>query len=369
MGQNTQAIEENIKRIQDRMSARVENISGDLNLSSLASRTLGAKGDSPSELLDAAIDTVKQYPIPAALIGAGLVGLLASQKSRANPTSDFAPTTPADNRYQTPASFAATSSDPAERVASHVDDLKSETQRLKASASEKLENAKASVGDKVDHVAEQVKQVYADAKSSAETGSTQLKDQASQLGGSVSATGETFKRRVGDVPDQMRDTSSKAVEWAKENPVPLGLMALALGAAAATVFTARKPASTVQSEQLPQSDTTPHHIPTPDDVPGGSTANLQAQADRSMPAYNPSSAVVPTPKAKTKSSGNSSEATQKSGSRKPSASSKPKSASKTDTVKNGSAGTERKASDTRKNIETQAPHTGNISRSGSTAKS
>lgn len=360
MGQNTQAIEENIKRIQERMSSRVETISGDLNLSSLASRTLGAKGDSPSELMDAAIGTVKQHPIPAALIGAGLVGLLASQKSRANPGSDFAPTTPSDTHYQTPASFAAKSSDPAERVASHVDDLKSEAQRVKASASEKLENAKSTVGDKVGHAADQVKQVYANAKSSAETGSAQLKDQAGQLGGSVSATGETFKRRVGDVPDQMRDTSSKAVEWAKENPVPLGLMALALGAAAATVFTARKPASTTQSEALPQSDTVPHHIPTPDEVPNGSTVNLQAQADRSKPADTPSSPPVSTPKAKTN---------QKSGSRKPSASSKPKLASKSDSVKNGAAGTERKASDTRKNIETQAPHTGTVSRSGTTAKS
>ncbi|WP_306259808.1 hypothetical protein [Pararhizobium sp. IMCC21322] len=363
MGQNTQDIENNIKRIQDRMSARVENISEDLNLSSLASRTLGAKGNSPGELLDAAFDTVKQHPIPAALIGAGLVGLLASQKSRTNVSGDVAPTTPHANGYQTPASFAATSSHPAERVASHVEDLKSEAQRLKATASEKLESAKAAVGDKVDHVADEAKRVYADAKNSVESGSSQLREQARHIGGSVSATGETFKRRAGDVPDQMRDTSSKAVEWAKENPVPLGLMALALGAAAATVLTAKKQTSSAQSEPLPQSDVTPHHIPAPDDFPKGSTSDLRTQADRTMPAYKPSSPVVSKPKAKTKSGQASNAATRKPANRKPSASSKT-----TQTGKTTPAG---KTSESRKNAESKAPSTGadTMSRSGSISKS
>lgn len=361
MGQNTQDIENNIKRIQDRMSARVENISEDLNLSSLASRALGAKGNSAGELMDAALDTVKQHPVPAALIGAGLVGLLASQKSRANVSGDFVSAAPHAANHQTPASFAATSSHPAERVASHVDDLKSEAQRLKASASEKLESAKTSIGDKVDQVADQAKQVYADAKSSVESGSSHLRDQAHQLGGSVSATGETFKRRAGDVPDQMRDTSSKAVEWAKENPVPLGLMALALGAAAATVLTAKKPAYSTQSEPLPQplpqSDTAPHHIPTPDDVSNGPTPGLQTQTGQASPAYMPSSPVVSKPKEKAKSGQTSNAGAQKAASRKPSASSKPTPAGKT--------------SASRKNAESKAPSTGadTMSGSGSISKS
>ncbi len=320
MGQSSQEIEENIKRIQDRMSERVDHLADDLSLSSLASRTLGAKGNQPSDLLDAAIDTVRKHPLPAALIGAGLVGLLASQKSRAN---DVSTSVPEGNSYQPPAGFAETSPDAATRVASHVNTLKAEAGQTVAAAGDKLDSAKASATETMNNVAagakalaseqaDKLKHAYSDARAGAEKGSAQIRQQTQHLGEQISAGGATMRRRAEDASGQIRDTSSKAADWAKENPVPLGLMALAFGAAAASFLTARSQSSAkhADGENLPESDVTPHHLP-----PHGSATQIDEPVARAVSAYDPPAQVAQKPKVKSKTPA------KKTPSRKPSASS------------------------------------------------
>lgn len=235
MGRETEAIEDNIKRIQDRMSERVDHLSDDLSLSSIASRTLGANGEKPGELVDAAINSVREHPIPAALIGAGLVGLLVSQKAR-----------PVRSRPNGPAVSDA-SADPADRVASHLTDLSSEADRLKATAGQKLDNVQNAARDAAGNArnyasekADDIKQAYSSARTGIDAGTERLKEQTREIGDTVASQAEALKRRAGDVPQQVRRSTTHAADWARDNPVPVGLAALALGAAAASFFTARK---------------------------------------------------------------------------------------------------------------------------------
>lgn len=314
MGQSTREIENNIKNIQARMSERVDHLSDDLSLSSLASRTLGAKGNKPGELVDAALDTVRRHPLPAALIGVGLVGLIASQKSR---SSDADSVAPVGNSYN-PSAQTTTAQDPADRVASHVNALKSEVGQKVAAAGETLNSVKESASEAVGNVtssaktvagdqADQLRHAYSDVRSKAGNGSEQLREQ-------ISAGGEAVRRRAQETSGQIRDTSTKAAGWARENPVPLGLMALAIGAAAASVLTA-KTKTRSEDEQLPESDVEPHHIP-----PYGSASRIEEPVARAESASDAPVKPVAKPKPKSKSKSSTGTTAKKSPSRKPSAS-------------------------------------------------
>ncbi len=315
MGQSTREIENNIKNIQARMSERVDHLSDDLSLSSLASRTLGAKGNQPGELVDAALDTVRRHPLPAALIGVGLVGLIASQKSR---SSDGDSVAPVANSYNPSAQSATTAQDPAERVASHVNALKSEVGQKVAAAGETLNSVKQSASEAVGNVAssaksvagdqaDQLRHAYSDVRSKAGNGSEQLREQ-------ISAGGDAVRRRARETSDQIRDTSTKAAGWARENPVPLGLMALAIGAAAASVLTA-KTKTRNEDQQLPESDVEPHHIP-----PYGSASRIDEPVARAVSEADTPVKPVAKPKPKSKSKSSTGTTAKKSPSRKPSAS-------------------------------------------------
>ncbi len=242
MGRETEAIEDNIKRIQDRMSERVEHLTDDLSLSSIASRTLGANGEKPGELVDAAINSVREHPIPAALIGIGLVGLLVSQKARPAQTAANVPVP-----YDPSVAGANANSSAADRVAAHVADLSTEAGRLKAAAGQKIDSAQNAARDAADTArtyasekADEVKQAYSSARSSVGAQSERLKEQTREFGDTVAGQAESLKRHVEDVPRQVRRSTENATDWARENPVTLGLMALAVGAAAASFFTAKK---------------------------------------------------------------------------------------------------------------------------------
>tara|TARA_R110001599_G_scaffold150741_1_gene334904 strand:+ start:1056 stop:2171 length:1116 start_codon:yes stop_codon:yes gene_type:complete len=244
MGRETEAIEDNIKRIQDRMSERVDHLTDDLSLSSIASRTLGANGEKPGELVDAAINSVREHPIPAALIGIGLVGLLVSQKARPAQTAANVPV-PYDPSVA--GTSANANSSAADRVAAHVADLSSEAGRIKAAAGHKIDSVQNAARDAAgnartyaDEKADELKQAYSNARSGIGAQSDRLKEQTREIGDTLAGQAEALKRHVEEVPQQVRKSTSNAADWARENPVPVGLMALALGAAAASLFTAKK---------------------------------------------------------------------------------------------------------------------------------
>lgn len=170
--------------------------------------------------------------------------------------------------------------------------LKSEAGQTVAVASDKLDNAKASATETMNNVAagartlaseqaDKLKHAYSDARAGAEKGFAQIRQQTQHLGEQISAGGERIRRRAQDASGQIRDTSSKATDWARENPVPLGLMALAFGAAAASFLTARSQSSAkyADGESLPESDVTPHHLP-----PHGSATQIDEPVARAVVA-------------------------------------------------------------------------------------
>nr|WP_306264082.1 hypothetical protein [Pararhizobium sp. IMCC3301] len=292
MGRETEAIEDNIKRIQNRMSERVDHLTDDLSLSSIASRALGANGEKPGELVDAAINSVREHPIPAALIGIGLVGLLVSQKARPAQSAANVPVP-----YNASVAGARSNSDPADRVASHVADLSSEAGRIKAAAGQKIDSVQNAARDAAGNArsyasekADDLKQAYSSARSGIGAQSDRLKEQTREIGDTLAHQAESMKRHIEDVPKQVRQSTTNAADWARENPVPVGLMALALGAAAASFFTAKK---ATESTDRPDNS---YPSRRPADAPYASASPVSAPAYAAPTPVKSSADPKPAPK-------------------------------------------------------------------------
>jgi hypothetical protein len=213
---DTEIIEDDIDRIRQRMEARFDQLNHDLQPSQLVNGLLGNGGASANHNAALLVEKAKANPIAATVVGIGLAGLFLAKQSKDTGTvsdEDF--------------------SDPAQRVSNNISGLKcgaSETAdklRGQAKATQaKVQTAVNGVKHKVD------------------AASTAASDTFSEV---AKIASETAKR----APTHAKAHAEKTVDWVKENPVPTGLMALAVGAAISSFFTAKPSTSRLDaSKQL-----------------------------------------------------------------------------------------------------------------------
>lgn len=239
-------IEDEIELTRRRFEARVEALSAQASPDNMVRNVLGARSSDPTETVRALVDSARANPISALLLGAGVAGLLFGKNARDMREED---------RMQSEVGNLPVAADPAQRVADHARGLMGRADQAGEATGDAVTTAKATlssaasrVQDKATGAASAVSETLGDAAEAA----GEYADDAyrSVVGGYKRARNEAA-HRARSLPDDTRETVSDATEWVKDNPIPVGLMALAAGAALASFMT------TTRRESLPK------HAPEP----------------------------------------------------------------------------------------------------------
>ena len=248
-------IQAEIEATRRRLEQRLDNLGHDLHPTNLVSSALGT-GDGTqdtSEMLAAVAHRAKQNPLGTGLIVAGLAAMFFGRNSADQGALERRAYDPAyaPNRvYANPAYGAPYDrnlptydgeggrprlpGDPADRVAEDIHALKAQTGALRDRASARaqdlsdqaeaaMDSVKETISDTVDSVRDTVSSAYASVTGSAEEMSREARIRAEQA---------RYQARRSPVVAKAR--AEQAIDWVRENPVPSGLMALALGATVAS---------------------------------------------------------------------------------------------------------------------------------------
>jgi ElaB/YqjD/DUF883 family membrane-anchored ribosome-binding protein len=246
MSRETERYEDEVGEIRDRMIRRIDLLANEFAPQSLLAKATGNAEagledaiDIAADTIDAAADTVRRNPLSAALIGAGVLGIIASRAADRITFPDDEKTDvnigvegvdAGGRRYAASGTRRQTLNENiSERTAqmthaakSKVEEAKSRVDELKTQASDLASDA----GDTIRETAQSVRTATADTIDSARD---TLKDTADDLGRRGREAGDAAVRKG-------RDTG----HWIKDNPVATGLMVMAAGAAIGSVLTARR---------------------------------------------------------------------------------------------------------------------------------
>lgn len=227
--------------------ARIEDGLGDLADQMSPSRMIGSlfnsNGDSPLEMAENLVQKARENPVPALMIGAGLAGLILGGRGMSTRNGDGEVTGGPDSARR------AVSGDPAERIAENAAHLRKKASDVRdnigETASELRETAKAGIAsarDAATGAIESASSYAAQANEAVARKSSELRDRTGEMVSDASLRVETSKNRMRHELRQTRVRADTAAAWVRENPIPAGLAALAVGAAAASLFSARRPA-------------------------------------------------------------------------------------------------------------------------------
>ena len=251
-------IEDQIEQTRRRFDRRVEELSAQVTPENIVQQAIGSRSGSAADTIDALIHTAKTSPVSAALAALGLAGMFFNRSSRP-------PAPPSDLPVAT---------DPAQRTADHLRAMKGHAAHTADSIGEAAEETVRSAGDAARAAAAQgvdaAKSAFSDASSSvrdaAERTTSSAQQQARQTAQSISEKAQNIAEDAGEAayrsgvggykiarnhaahaareaPAAGARLAGEATTWARENPVPVGLAALALGAAAASFISYRRESS------------------------------------------------------------------------------------------------------------------------------
>lgn len=197
-------IQDEIEETRARIDLRLSNLTDSAKPEAIASKLLNADHAnlSNSDLINTAIDRVKANPLAALTIGAGLLGLVKSSQN--SPENESAKSFDSDGLTD----------DIAERVLKRSKAISEDVDALTGDIKEKVSSARSKVAQATSDTAEHVK----------------------TMPGTISDVGS---EAVQDGKDQLRYRSENVVHWVKDNPLASSFLALAVGAASASIFTAR----------------------------------------------------------------------------------------------------------------------------------
>ncbi len=240
MSRHTERYEDEVAEIRERMMRRVDLLADEFAPQSLLAKVTGNPEAGLNDAIEIAADTVRRNPLASALIGAGVMGIVASRAAdrMTGPAYETGGAEPgiegvdADGRrYAASGARRQTLNEKiSERTTQMTDAAKSKIDELKTQASDLASDASDAIGE----TARSVKAATSDTIDSArET----LKDTADDLGRRGREAGDAAVRKG-------RETG----RWIKDNPVATGLMVMAAGAAIGSVLTARRTGSTDAGE-------------------------------------------------------------------------------------------------------------------------
>ena len=217
--QTPEEIEDSIRATHERIDARVNEMQSAFSPARLIERLLPHSNGVNTMSGANVAKTLRDNPVPAALIGTGLAWLVGGAAIRRNGNDSYrtATTHAHDDDY----GADTQSADPADRIKEHV----------------------AGIKDSVAGGAEQVRETVS---SAARTAEENARDYAGRATKAASNAGETLKA----APAQARQLGRNGIQWTRDNPIPTALMCIAAGAAIASVFSLSRngePAATARS--------------------------------------------------------------------------------------------------------------------------
>jgi len=251
-GNRSHQIEAEIDRTRAAMDRTVDAIAGKLTPQQLALEALGVFKDGSSTLATKLVQTAREHPVPATIIGIG-IGLLLTEKSKAGAE------TRSDGRtvgFGSPAgAYQGVSSRYDTGVVARFE-VPSSGEGVAAGALHKVEDAAGTVKDKAagvkdsvaagaQHAKEKVGETAAQVKEQAAHVKDQVREQAGHLKDAVAEKTSQVKESAAQVPVYARQQwhDAKLGFWQKmdQSPFTIGLAVLAAGVAAGlTVPTSRR---------------------------------------------------------------------------------------------------------------------------------
>lgn len=238
MSTDAERLEDEVADIRERMANRIDELTDHFAPQSLLARATGNPNPDFADAIDLVVETVRRNPLSAALIGAGVAGIVGSRaidKTAPQPTSNAgAPLgvegTDADGRR-----FAASGAvDPSikdqikERTSAMTRATKDTAHTLKEQATGFLSDATDSAREKAADVLETTSAYASDTREA-------LAKTADDLSNKSRRAGQAAARKSGEVGG-----------WVRDNPVATGLMVMAAGAAIGSVLTARRSSAPVK---------------------------------------------------------------------------------------------------------------------------
>jgi hypothetical protein len=208
-------LEQDVDRTRAAMDRTIDAIAGKLTPQQLMLEALGLFKDGSSTAATKLVETAREHPFPAALIGLGLA--LMFNESRSGPDGS-----PAGRTVDTLRDRA----DDLKTVAGHgLDRVADKAATTAAAVAERAERVGQAVHDKVDGVKERASHAAAD-----------LGERAAGRRGKATQAADGVRERVAEVPgaarSQLHDAQLGFWQFMDQRPLAVGAAALAAGLAA-----------------------------------------------------------------------------------------------------------------------------------------
>lgn len=211
-------IEDDITETQERIGRRAEALRDGMRPGNLIQEFLPKNG-ALSDSIDRVIDLAREKPLQSAVVGAGLVWLLAS-----------------DGKSSSGHKESGYDASVGRRVGESV-------REFRKTAAETANSTK----QKADEFADAASRTGSNMRSAATGAAEATAERASELAGTTADT-------IGAAPGRIADVGRRGGSWMRENPIPAGLMCIAAGAAIASVVTARNTAAASNHDTREESD-------------------------------------------------------------------------------------------------------------------
>ena len=227
-------LQDEIEVLQNRMAERLDRVTTAFTPQNLIAQVTGERNPDMFTTLDTVVDTARRNPVAAALIGAGMAQLLLGGR-RDDPREEQRMAMMRSGEYG-------------------VEGMGADGRLFAASGTESLNEYDDAYGDDMGASRDMARDP--ETVEGMERSVRKLQDRAAaRLSAATSALSGMYRggrTRAEGVYDRTRRTLVRterddgmvepgAVDWVKENPVPIGLAALAVGALAAGYYTASKP--------------------------------------------------------------------------------------------------------------------------------
>jgi hypothetical protein len=197
MTKSSEQIEQEIDGIRERMRGRINRAADELSPKAMASRLVGKDDPSMTDMLDWAMTTARNNPVATSLIAAGLASFALQSDSRVR--------------------------DATRR------EVAQGSRKLRGYAGEATETAKGYLHDAADIAVE-----------TADEAAHYVRETAERATRTITRSAHDAEDAVRYATDRSVELGRDGAEWVKRNPTATGLFALAIGAATASYFAARR---------------------------------------------------------------------------------------------------------------------------------
>lgn len=221
-----EAIEDEIEQTRSRIEHRLEVLGHNVSPGNLISRALGTEQHSLPDAFNAAIHVARSNPVAACLTLAGLAGLAIGGTRDSTGSAGTAKMT-------------SSHPDTAKRVGENAAALKERATAVVDTIQETAAHFANQVSDGVSATAETASGAATDASRYARDTAGAVSDTTIKTYAQVEAVTDAVRKQLKAAPTQARAGGDQAIAWIRENPVPAGLIAVAIGAVTASVATAR----------------------------------------------------------------------------------------------------------------------------------